>query len=238
MVRAVLADLHLGQHPGDVARFAAAVRTMARRGVGEVVILGDLCRTLVGFPRFWDEGVRQGLLVLGELRRAGVRVVFVEGNRDFFLDVSALDPFRDVAVRAHSFAVGGRRFLLEHGDLINRHDRSYRLWRAVSKSRIARFFAAVLPAGLARCIVARTEARLATTNFAYRRALPTADLTAAARRHFAAGVHAVLWGHFHDGWRFEEGGCEALVVPAWMRAGEVAWIDQNGRLTMETLGDA
>jgi len=233
MVRAVLADLHLGQQPGDVTRFAAAARDIRRRGVGEVVILGDLFRTLVGFPRFWDDAVRQGLSVLGELRGAGVRVVLVEGNRDFFLDVAALEPYRDAAVAAHSFAVGGRRFLLEHGDLVNRRDRSYRLWRGVSKSRVARFFAAVLPSALARRIVASTEARLATTNFSYRRALPVAELEAAARRHFAAGVHAVLWGHFHEGWRLEEGEREALVIPAWMRSRQVAWIMPDGRVTVE-----
>jgi UDP-2,3-diacylglucosamine pyrophosphatase LpxH len=236
MLRAVLADLHLGQRGGDVTRFAATAREIGRRGAGEVVILGDLFRTLVGFPKYWDAIVRSGLEVLRELRAGGARVVLVEGNRDFFLDVDALDSFRDLATATHSFASSGRRFLLEHGDLINRRDRSYRLWRALSKSRLARFSAAVLPASVAGQIVSRTEARLASTNFSYRRALPVDDLTAAARRHFGAGVHVAMWGHFHDPWSFSEGGCEAFVVPAWMRSGEVAWISGNGTVVVEALG--
>ncbi|NWF99874.1 MAG: metallophosphoesterase [Thermoanaerobaculaceae bacterium] len=233
MVRAVLADLHLGQQQGDVTRFAALARTLVGRGVGEVVFLGDLFRALVGFPRFWAGTVQEGLGVLGELRAAGVRVVLVEGNRDFFLDCPALDPFRDAAVTVHSFAAGGRRFLLEHGDLLNQLDRSYRFWRTVSKSRVARLWAAALPPPLARRIVARTEAQLARTNFSYRRALPTQALAAAARRHFAAGVHTVLWGHFHDPWSFREGDCEAHVVPAWMDGGLVLWVQEDGRIALE-----
>ncbi len=238
MVRAVLADLHLGQREGDVTRFAAAARTLARRGVGEAIFLGDLFRALVGFPRFWDATVQGGLEVLAGLRACGVRVVLVEGNRDFFLDLPALDPFRDVAVAVHSFAAGGRRFLLEHGDLVNRLDRSYRFWRAVSKSRTARLFAASIPPPLARRIVAGTEARLARTNFSYRRALPAQALEAAARRHFAAGVHTVLWGHFHDPWSFREGACEAHVVPAWLGGGSVLWVHEDGSISAEAaVGD-
>lgn len=232
MQRAVLADLHLGQHDGDLGRFAATVQQLAERRVDEVVFLGDLFRTLVGFPRFWNDGIRAGLGLLRGLRSAGVRVVLVEGNRDFYLDGKALEPFLDLATGAHSFVVAGRRFLLEHGDLVNRRDRSYRLWRMISKSNFARFFAGVLPGPLARRIVTNTEARLATTNFSYRRTLPVEDLVAAARRHFRAGVHVVLWGHFHDPWEFREGRCEAFVVPAWMGAGQVVWIGADGEVIL------
>jgi hypothetical protein len=81
---------------------------------------------------------------------------------------------------------------------------------------------------VARRIVTSTEARLAQTNFSYRRALPEQDLAAAAMRHFAAGVDVVLWGHFHRGWRLASGGREARVLPSWEEAGTVAWIDGAG----------
>lgn len=232
MQRAVLADLHLGQREGDLARFAACVQEIVERRAEEVIFLGDLFRTLVGYPRYWDDGIRAGLDLLRGIRSRGLRVVMVEGNRDFFLDHPALGPYRDLAAEAHSFTAGGRRFLLEHGDLVNRRDRSYRLWRATSKSRLARFSAAWLPGPLARRIVVRTEARLATTNFSYRRALPVDDLEAAARRHFRAGVHVVLWGHFHDPWEYRDGLCEARVVPAWMSGGHIAWVGESGEVTI------
>lgn len=236
MIRAVLADLHLGQCEGDFERFLATLEELRRDGAREVIFLGDLFRTLIGYPKFWDEVTRRGLEELRRLRVAGVRVVLVEGNRDFFLDAGAMDPFRDLCGTAHSFAVGGRRFLLEHGDLVNRADRSYRAWRAVSKSAAARLWARTLPKGLARGIVHRTEARLARTNFSYRRELPVEDLTASARRHFTAGVDVVLWGHFHRPWRHEEHGREARVVPAWLESGAVVWITDQGDIVVRESG--
>ena len=232
MQRAIVADLHVGQDPGDLGRFRRLTDELARRAPGEAIFLGDLFRTLVGFSRFWDDTIRTGLEALAGLRAAGVRVVLVEGNRDFFLDARELDPFRDSWGMAHSFAAGGRRFLLEHGDLINRHDRLYRFWRSVSKSGAARLWARLLPRVLAQRIVRGTEERLSRTNFTYRRALPVGDLEDRARRHFAAGVDTVLWGHFHREWRFEASGRVALTLPAWAETGTVAWVDDDGRCTV------
>jgi len=198
--------------------------------VHEVVFLGDVFRALVGFSRFWDATVRRGLEELASLRQSGTRVVLVEGNRDFFLEAADLDPFRDAAGSVHSFVAGGRRFLLEHGDLINRSDRSYRFWRAISKSGPARLWARVLPRRLAQRIVFGTESRLAQTNFAYRKELPVEDLEAAALRHFAAGVDVVLWGHFHRPWSLVQGSRQAHVVPGWMETGAVVWIAEDGAL--------
>jgi UDP-2,3-diacylglucosamine pyrophosphatase LpxH len=238
MLRAVIADLHVGQEQGDLERFTALTADLARRAPGEVVFLGDLFRTLVGYSGYWDETIRGGLEAMRELRGSGARVVLVEGNRDFFLDVPELDPYRDTSVIAHSFCAGGRRFLLEHGDLINRRDRSYRLWRSLSKSRAARLWARLLPAAIAIRIVSGTEARLARTNFSYRRHLPADDLAAAARRHFAAGVDVVMWGHFHRAWRIEAGGRTAMVLPSWAETGAVVWVDDAGEVREERLDDS
>ena len=233
MLRAVLADLHLNSAPGDLERFEIALRAVRERGAGELVLLGDLFRTLVGFSHFWDDAVRRGLAALGALRASDVRVVLVEGNRDFFLDASELAQYFDATGTVHSFSAGGRRFLLEHGDLINRRDRAYHAWRALSKSRTARLWARLLPARVALHIVAGTEARLARTNFSYRRALPEDDLAAAARRHFDAGVDVVLWGHFHRSWRLVSGVREARVLSSWEESGAVTWIDERGTVTEE-----
>jgi UDP-2,3-diacylglucosamine hydrolase len=228
MRRALLADLHLGQVAGDYQRFAALLVELPQRKVGELVLAGDVFRTLVGLPRFWSPSVREALGLLTQLRQQGVRVVWVEGNRDFFLHTQAMDPYRDRFVPSYGFAAGGRRFLVEHGDLINRQDRQYRLWRTISKSHLAFWGARLIPKVVAQSIVTRTEQALAKTNFSYRRVLPEQDLVREARKHFACGVDVVFWGHFHRFWSFAEGEKQAYVLPAWQEEGTVVYIEDDG----------
>lgn len=235
MCRAVLADLHLGQGTGDFQRFEALTRWLAEQAPTEIIFVGDVFRALVGFPRFWTQEIRRALEALAALRERGIRVIWVEGNRDFFLEHRAMDPYRDRWVMAYGFACGGRRFLVEHGDLINRQDRLYRFWRRISKSRLTFWGAQLLPRPLALALMSNTERTLAQTNFTYRRGLPEEELRRAARDHFAAGVDVVLWGHFHKPWSFREGGKEAHVVPGWIDEGTVWVVDENGQLAVANL---
>jgi len=230
MRRALVADCHLGEAPGDTDRFTGLLQRLPGEGVGELVLGGDVFRTLVGFPRFWNRETLACLEQLAALRQRGVRVVWVEGNRDFFLDTPAMDSYRDRFVPAYGFAAGGLRFLVEHGDLVNTLDRRYRMWRALSKSHMSRVFAQLLPRGLALRIVGSTERVLSRTNFTYRRALPEPQLVARARSHFAAGVDVVFWGHFHKHWQFREGSREAYVLPSWLETGCVVYIEGDGTI--------
>ncbi len=231
MRRALLADLHLGQVAGDYERFTSFLGHLPESGVKELVLAGDVFRTLVGLPRFWSPSVRVALEMLAKLRGQGVRVVWVEGNRDFFLHTEAMDPYRDRFVPSYGFAAGGRRFLVEHGDLVNRQDRQYRLWRSVSKSLLAFWGARMMPRFFAQAIVVTTERALAKTNFRYRRVLPEDDLVREAKKHFACGVDVVFWGHFHRFWAFNEGERHAYVLPAWQEEGTVVYIERDGSLS-------
>ncbi|MCS7182620.1 MAG: metallophosphoesterase [Thermoanaerobaculum sp.] len=233
MRRAVLADLHLGQVPGDLERFAELLEALPKAGVGEVVLGGDVFRTLVGIPRFWSAAVTEGLAALRRLRQRGVRLVWVEGNREFFLHTRAMAPYLDRFLPAYGFAAGGRRFLVEHGDLINRADRWYFFWRALSKSRWAYWWARSLPQALAQRIVVHTEQALGKTNFAHRRHLPVEDLQQEACRHFACGVDVVFWGHFHRFWSFRQGSQVAFALPAWQDTGTVVFVEPDGTFSFQ-----
>jgi UDP-2,3-diacylglucosamine pyrophosphatase LpxH len=233
MHRAILADLHLGQRDTSIADFSQSLSAIRAGGAKQLILLGDVFRALVGYPHFWDETIKEGLALLGDLRKSGVRIVLVEGNRDFFIDTPALGPFFDSIGVAHSFEAGGLRFLVEHGDLINQHDRAYLFWRAISKSPAARVWARLLPGVLARCIMLGTEAKLAKTNFSYRVDLPQEALQTAAKRHFATGVHVVLWGHFHRSWSWGEGIHQAYIVPAWAQTRSIMWVDDDGSLRID-----
>ena len=230
MTRLIIADAHVGHGGTDADDMVRLVARAADAGVGELIYLGDAFQYLIGMAKFWTPGVRRVLGQWDRVRQRGVRVVLIEGNRDFFLDEPELAAHIDQACRRYQFAAGPRAFRIVHGDRVNLRDIQYRFWSAVSKSRPARLWAHLLPASLAVAIVANMEARLAVTNRKYRYRKPVRDLERAAAQAWAEGVDVLLWGHFHTPWACRQGDRLAMVIPAWLEtrgslavAGDGSW---------------
>src|SRR5687767_6414713 len=101
--------------------------------------MGDLFQAWIGDPRFETEDVRAVAAALRDLRRRGLRIDYVEGNRDFFLAGSPYADAFDRVVLEVAFEVEGRRYLAVHGDGLNERDLQYRFWRWLSKSAPVRF---------------------------------------------------------------------------------------------------
>jgi UDP-2,3-diacylglucosamine pyrophosphatase LpxH len=188
-----------------------------------------VCQYLIGISKFWPPAVHDLLASWRRCRQAGVAIVLVEGNRDFFLDEPQLAPHIDHSSRRVEFVAGAARFRLEHGDLVNRRDLQYRFWAWVSKSALARFWAHLLPRPLAVAIVNHMEARLARTNRKYRLIKPIAELERGAREAWAEGVDVMLWGHFHSGWKYGEDGRVAMVVPGWLETRQAMLVAADGQ---------
>jgi len=226
--RLVLADCHLGQRPGDVEEMERLLGCAAAAGVGEVIYLGDACQYLIGMAKFWTSSVRRILGAWSRARAAGLRLVLVEGNRDFFLDEPDLASRVDFGGRCYEFVAGRLRYRLIHGDRINRRDLQYLFWATVSKSRIARQWARLLPQAVAVRIVRSVEARLADTNFRFRYRMPTEALQRAAELAWSEGVDVVLWGHFHAAWEHGREERLAMVVPAWLATRHAILVAEDG----------
>lgn len=215
-MRLIIADAHVGQRRDDAGEMAALVLEAVDVGVGEIVYLGDSFQYLIGMSKFWTAGVRTVMDAWTLARSAGVRIVLLEGNRDFFLDEPELGVRVDWAGRQAEFTVGGRTFRAVHGDRVNLRDVQYMFWSTVSKSLPARLWARLLPRSVAVAIVTRMEARLAATNRKFRYRKPVGDLRRAAATAWSEGVDVLLWGHFHTPWECREGDKVAMVVPAWL----------------------
>jgi len=235
--RLILADPHLGQRRADVEAMVALLDRARDAGIGEIVYLGDVCQYLIGMSKLWTDGVRTLLSAWERLRRQGLRIVVVEGNRDFFLNEAAMAPYLDLAVQRYEFFAGGARFRLEHGDKINRKDYQYRFWAGVSKCGPARIGARLLPKPIAVRIVETMEARLAKTNRKFRYRKPVDDMLREARRAWDEGVDVLFWGHFHTPWICNREAHVALVVPAWLEfdLGIHVEVDGRWRLVEKTL---
>jgi UDP-2,3-diacylglucosamine hydrolase len=228
MRTALLADAHLSGPGGAAAPLVAQLAALPAAGCGRLVLMGDLFQAWVGLRRFETPDVAAVVAALRELRRQGVVIDCIEGNRDFFLDRGPYtDAFDRVGTEA-AFEVGGVRYLAVHGDGLNDDDWRYRFWRRLSKSGPSRFFAGRVPGALARWLVTSTERRLSQTNFKHRVRLPEAAIRAYGERRLAEGHDVLLLGHFHDARRWQVAGGEVRLLAAWFNTRAIEWLPGPG----------
>ena len=200
------------------------IAALPGQGCGRLVVMGDLFQAWIGDPRFETAEVAAVVPALRVLRRRGVRVDYVEGNRDFYL---AGSPYADAFDRVGpevAFEAGGVRYLAVHGDGLNDRDWQYRFWRRLSKSRPVEIAVRRTPRRFAQRMVASTEERLSQTNFKHKRELPEAAIRAYAERRLAEGHDVLLLGHFHEPRTWKVAGGEVRLLDAWFHSWRVEWL--------------
>jgi len=221
---AIVADSHLGGPGGPSGPLVEQLRALPAQGCRRLVLMGDIFQAWIGFRSFETPDVAAVVAALRDLRRQGVRVEYVEGNRDFFLAGSAYADAFDLVALETSFEVAGVRYLAVHGDGLNDQDWKYRFWRRLSKSAPVRLAVWAIPGPVARRVVDLIERRLSKTNFKHRTHLPEGAIRAYAERRLAGEFDILLLGHFHEGRRWQVQGGEVRMLDAWFRSRAVEWI--------------
>jgi len=219
---ALLGDAHLREGDPEVKAFVAFLDSLPSE-ITTLAILGDLFAAWIGRADLLRPHHAAVVKALWRLRARGCRLLYVEGNHDFFLaPLYAGDPFDAVATATLDLRLAGRRVHLAHGDLVNRRDRQYRAWRALSKNRLFFRIFNLLPSGARHGLVGSLERSLARTNMTHRRGFPIDECEAYARPRIRAGAAVLVFGHFHEerriDYREEERSGSVFVLPAW-RAG-------------------
>lgn len=219
---ALLGDAHLREGDAEVPAFVRFVDALPR-DLRTLAILGDLFSVWVGSEELLRPHHRDVINALARLRARGCALVYVEGNHDYFLGrLYGRTLFDRFSTDVLDMELAGRRAHLAHGDLVNRHDRQYLAWRAVSKSRPFYSAFSLLPARTRGSIADGLEKHLARTNLEFRTGFPFAECEAYARRRIGEGARILVFGHFHEERRLEFRVGEAMgsvfVLPAW-RAG-------------------
>ena len=220
-----ISDLHL--QAGEPATFDTLCRWLARP-VGEradaLVILGDLFEVWIGDDALHGDGPdaafwRRCAQALHEHSR-GTPTWFMAGNRDFLLGADGLracglQPLQDPTV----LTLGGRHWLLSHGDELCLADTDYQRFRAQVRSADWQqaFLAQPLAQreAIARGLREQSEAR--------KRQLgpdPSlwADVDAEAARVWlqAAGADTLVHGHTHRPAEHDLGkGLRRVVLSDW-----------------------
>jgi UDP-2,3-diacylglucosamine hydrolase len=220
---AIIADSHLGGPGGPAGPFIEQLRELREKGCERLILLGDIFQVWIGDPRFETSDIKAVVEALRDLRRQGMRIDYVEGNRDFFLAGSPYADAFDSVVLETAFEVDGVRYLAVHGDGLNDKDRQYRFWRWLSKSAPVRFGVCHIPRPLAHRMVHSTEQRLSQTNFKHKVRLPEEAIRSYAERRLAEGHDVLLLGHFHEPQVWKVQGGEVRLLNAWFRSRTVEW---------------
>src|SRR5262249_61798983 len=111
---ALLADAHPGGPGGAAAPLVDQLAALPAAGASRLVLLGDLFQAWVGLRRFETPEVAAVVPALRGLRERGLRVDYVEGNRDFFLRGGPYADAFDAVVHQVPLVSAGRRYLPVH----------------------------------------------------------------------------------------------------------------------------
>jgi len=227
-----LSDAHLNQDDTHSRNFLALADRAAAEGVS-LFLLGDMFDLWFGTPNLTFGFQRPIIDRLRELRRGGLKLYYVEGNRDFFLQKDHEGGTFDVVSEAEMRAVvGGKNLYLSHGDTVNRADFMYRFWKGISKNRLSYGSVAHLPSSVILPLADRIERKLRRSNLRYKGSFPEREARDFSLRLFGHGVDFVILGHFHQErlTRFTQGGATKMLVvlPSWKEQWRYFYIDGEG----------
>lgn len=223
MSTAVIADAHIGGPGGPPEPLIGQLRELGDGPCRHLILLGDLFHVWVGDRRYETPEIRAVVEALSSLKDKGIRLDYVEGNRDFFI---GRGPYADLFEQVGSevdFTAAGKRYLAVHGDGLNDADYLYRFWHWLSKSRLSRFMMHNLPSPVARAAVHQTEHQLAKTNFKHKTHIPEKVILDYARRRLGTDYDVLILGHFHEPRTWQVNGGEVHLLDAWYRSQRIEW---------------
>ncbi len=227
-----LADAHLNQDDIHSRNFLALAERAAEDGI-PLFLLGDIFDLWFGTPGLTFAFQKPVIYRLRELRREGLRMYYVEGNRDFYLKEDHEGTTFDVVSEGDmQAAVGEKRLYLSHGDAVNRADFSYRFFKGISKSRLANQGVAHLPPSLFLPLADRLERKLRRSNRRHKGTFPEKDSREFAMRMFRNGVNFVILGHFHQErlmrYSLDDATKVLAVLPSWKERWRYFYVKADG----------
>jgi UDP-2,3-diacylglucosamine hydrolase len=192
-----ISDLHLGPATQERSTIFLEFLERALKKGDEVWILGDLFDLWFGWQDLTFAYQASILQRMVELKNAGLRMNYVEGNRDFGIAKLQGVIFEHVCGRSISLHRNSRLLHLEHGDLVNRKDRTYRLWRTITKNPVSYFIINSLPSAVLLKSALKLEQKLKKTNLKFRLNYPVEESEKFSMQEFRKGADLVIIGHFH-----------------------------------------
>lgn len=146
-----VSDAHLGSgaDSGERERALCSFLDSIADDCGMLVLLGDMFDFWFSYKHLVPKG---GVRLLGRLAAmsdSGIAVHYFTGNHDMWVfDYLEKECGASMHEDVEVMELGGKRFLLGHGDGLGHTDRMFDLWRRMFKSRFNQRLFALLPSAL------------------------------------------------------------------------------------------
>jgi UDP-2,3-diacylglucosamine hydrolase len=229
-----LADPHFERGDPALATFRRWIDSFLAHDVRTLVLLGDLFQVWVGLPAVETNEQRAVLSALGQVVAAGRQVVYLRGNRDYFIE----EPLSVAGVLLRDqwdLGAPGNLIRFEHGDLINSSDQNYLRWRELSRSATVSALFQLLSPARQRALALKLERSLGQTNAYYRTYRPERELHQWASRLASQGVHTAVLGHFHVDEATHLAGVDIRFVPQFREDGAHLRVRDNGSTVLQRI---
>jgi UDP-2,3-diacylglucosamine hydrolase len=228
----ICADVHMRETEYEKQRvFKQLLATLTHDDI--FIIAGDLCDALVGVHELMWPWQREFLGLMTAVRSGGTRVLYVEGNRDFFLDYLKGVYFDDV-YRERCLLEDGA-MLVVHGDLINHKDYWYRCWRAIVKSRLVfRMVRLVIPGPMLLRIIFWLEKRMKKLNQHFKNKIPMVEI-----ERFIGSCketpRIIASGHFHEYINHSFSKSVFVSIPSWDEYPNIVYVELDKESVLHKL---
>jgi UDP-2,3-diacylglucosamine hydrolase len=219
---AIFSDLHLSKaQPAQEKLFIDLLqRLRSEEKITHLWLLGDIYDLMVGPYAFWRQEHAAFFAELSEYRKAGIEVLWLEGNHDFYLQKLLEEEGIEAIDGDCEKTVAGHRVFLSHGDRVNPHDKPYLRWRAFTRSRGFRALLDRLPPRWRSQWLPKVGQWMSEKSRAQNRPLATDELKQLYRNYvrerFAEGYDQIFMGHCHIEDDFREGGRHYLNLGSWV----------------------
>lgn len=238
----LVADAHLGPDDPDLGPFCEFL-SARRNDTAVLVLLGDIFSLWLGAEKFTESHHLAVLETCVSLRHSGVRVVMVEGNREFLAREWCGRAFDTVASGFMAEDGSGRRWYIAHGDLFNRDDWRGRMFRGLVRSAPVLALVRALPRKTGLSIAEFLQRRLEHRNLGAKTALPPERFARYASWLARQGFHGGIIGHLHVELSLHldcsEGQAPHLIsLPDWRSGRRFLRLPQAGEPRFETFGPA
>jgi len=207
----IVSDAHLGcgnpEEEAEKVRRISELFALVKSDGERLVVLGDLFDFWFEYKRAIPKEHHDVLFMLGDLVRSGVRVDYVSGNHDFWVD----DFFEtQLKLKVHRDSLeteyAGSKLFLIHGDGLAPADRGYRVLKRILRNRLNVWLYRKLPPDWAIPFAKYVSG--SSRNYTSRRDHTfAADYEAYAHEKLKEGHDLVVIGHLHIPVtkRFDEG---------------------------------